>query len=379
MKQLLDFNNKNFVIFLIIINAIIHFSFNFILDINSVNFYSFNIQVILFFILFNIFIFMFVNLIFRKNNVLINVLISGTLYTVFYSLGFVDQINSDYLNSIITSLFPYLWIKVSILGNGAWIYFSIVLAFLILIVNQIKKKILNKKNDKKENFIINGIIIYLGLTVFVWFVTHFAFLGSHFVYMNNNKLVVLNIIDNKEYDLYKNYNILKFDNYNKMKEYYYDEIIKNLYKNATENQKENIKNRKNDILTKSFIDYEFFEKNKNFEEIYRVKNYNDIKNFWDWIFFSFNTNMKDSYNDIYYNSFLYSPYCNNCSVDTFSHFHFIIKKENNNYISYITFDNNFKKELINDKYNFINILFHIIYIILFIFIYRIHLKRGVFK
>lgn len=275
-------------------------------------------------------------------------------------LVFVE--NAEIFNIPLYYIFNIHFIQTIIKHDNSpfWLIGLIIISAVLLGLRLFyRTKIKKIKTDITTQQIINyGFLTYLILVPSIWVFTHFNYVSSNFFYMNVYSNIVANIIENPDIAIDKS-NIKVFNNFSEMEEYY-----KEKYKDHTE---------KLDKLDLNLN--EFFEAFKNQFKGYNKKmDYHDVVSFEDWVDFCLNqrhTAYIPSKNMFYkYELFIPKSY----DSEPLSHFIMNVKidYENKNLTSYITFDQSFKKLKKNYFFNFIYIVFHIVFISFWLWIIRIH-------
>lgn len=262
-------------------------------------------------------------------------------------------------------LFPFNFVRASVdEGSPAWAITIILVSFVILFIkNWIndKKNPKPKKNELLSSFFKNGLMAYAFLAVSIWVFTHFTYLGTHTYYMMGNiKYIdkITHVLDEKEEN-----NYMPIHGLHKVKSV--DEAIKVI--DDYKKYKTNDKIEQIETMKREWIDA-LNGKNP------KVTTYDNMSKFWDWLEIVFNFEFVGYKNNTFWHSSLSVP--KEYDYDLARHAMLYARlAPDGSYWLYIELNNNFKGYKQNYFFNFMYLVFHAVFIGLFIWLYSIHKKR----
>lgn len=291
---------------------------------------------------------------------------------------FEQKINSF----LVTSVWPYKFMQVSLHdGNFVWLLMlGLYLGLFFIIYGYWFVR--NKKHDNPDGFwkidrqlMFLGLGVYGCISIFIFIFTHFTFVGSNYIYMENEFRYVDKMADHYE-------QINEQNNFSVKELHYFKNIeeVKNFYQEpAFANRMMQGQNRTDFYKTAiSFINSSTEQKFPSFS----LMTYQNMQRFHDWIEISDNFNFMGSTQDKMWYAELtpLDVIYKGDSHDVLRHSLLYIKKTiHGGYYVYFVQDRTFKDFHMNNIFNIFFIIFHLVYIALFIYLLRIHRKVNLNK
>lgn len=348
----------------------------------------------------NVFLFFIVNLpftllcfLFLKKRHFVYSIISSVILTMpvmylFASpqyLELYNNMNKLFDNVLVKPLAPFNFVIASVSGGSS--VFVLVISgfvglFLLIYGNWFLK---NKKIDDlydtvQRKVIYTGIGVYGIINILIWVFTHFAFVSSNYLYMGYNIRIIDQIATHyQEKDKTEFIKIKELKYFSNIEDvlfyYYYDAGLSDNKKGVDKEQ--NFKTMMNTIKMLKESDFKYSP---------TQVNYDSMKRFHDWVSIAYNFSYNKNENQTYWMLEL-TPVNKDVlkdneikPKDVARHSMLFIKKtQNNGYYTYLVQDRTFKENKMNYIFNSFYILFHILYISLFIYLCSIHRKKQLNK
>lgn len=308
----------------------------------------------------------------------------GSSSAIFIALNYpwANAFWGQFMNDVLVKyLWPSRFIQVSIKdGNFFWLLMlSLYVGIFLIIHGNWHVKKLKKdgfwKIDRQVMYL--GLGLYAVLTMFIFIFTHFTFVGSNYVYMENSLRYVDKLADYYDFiDMKENFalkDLKYFKSWQEMKDYYANPLFK--ARLSTAESKEDFYNESMNLINRI--------KEKGFQPMEPIT-YEKINRFHEWMEISYNLNLKQANQQekkLWYSE-LTPPEVifKGGEKEVLRHsFLYIKQSKDRGYYSYFILDRTFKDYKMNDIFNIFFILFHLVYIGLFIYLLKIHKKINLSK
>jgi hypothetical protein len=283
---------------------------------------------------------------------------------------------NDQLNQLVWIFYPTP-LMTAILDDAAaipWAFVVVGINIIISIVLSLRKKTQVKGISK---IVHNGLLVYSVLTVSLWFVTHFSYVGSNYIYMANDLKIIDSIVENhleKGMELPKQFNLKKYDTYEEFKKDTFSVTQAEYVQDKIANP--DLKWSKELILLN-----DWFNKiqdtrlgNNPQKEIQK----SDVKDFTNWVFFVLNYSQVRITPDKWIMCDLIFPPKVNSHATMIKHGLFYVKIKEGKLYTYVEFNRTFKEKQQNLIFNVFYALFHVVYWLCLMYLISHH-QRKVFK
>lgn len=311
---------------------------------------------------------------FSKNKSLLRELFITFVITAVI-FNFIVEFN-PILNNLVYMFYPTPLTQ-AILDDAAAIPWAFVVVGINIVIGVLLYLLQNKKVAGLNKIIHNGLLAYAFLTIAVWFFSHFSYVGSNYIYMANNIKIIDGIVENhikNNTPIPSSLPIQTYKNFEELQYYTFKQNIERLKHDSTQQFNES-KSRELSMLGNWFNQV----KAKNLGQV-PLKNMttNDVRDFSNWVFFVLNFPQGQAMPDKWIAVDLIFPQKVDAKTSLIKHGLFYVRKQNDVYYTFITFDKTFKQNHQNLIFNAFYSLFHFVYWALFIYLIRHH-KKHVFK
>lgn len=283
---------------------------------------------------------------------------------------------NDLLNQLVWIFYPTP-LMTAILDDAA----AIPWAFVVVGANVIISILLSLKNNRKvkgiSKIVHNGLLVYSVLTISLWFVTHFSYVGSNYIYMANDLKIIDSLVENhleKQMPLPKEFNLKVYDNYDTFKSDTFA-VTTNEYKQDKITNPD-LKWSKELILLNDWFN-KLQESRLGLNVQLPVKSEN-VHDFTNWVFFVLNYAQIRMLPDKWIMCDLIFPPKVNSHSTMIKHGLFYVKIKEGKYYTYVEFSKTFKEKQQNLIFNLFYALFHVVYWICLLYLISHH-KKKVFK
>lgn len=280
------------------------------------------------------------------------------------------------LNQLVWVLYPTP-LTTAILDDAA----AIPWAFVVVGINLIISVILSFRSKNKINgigkVIHNGILVYCVLTVALWFVTHFSYVGSNYIYMANNMKIIDSVVENhvsKNLPLPQGFNLKVYNSYEDFKK----QTVVITQQEYLEDKKSNpdLKWSKELILLNDWFNK--LQETRLGQNPVKEIAVSDVHDFTNWVFFVLNYSQIKMTADKWIMCDLIFPPKVNSRSTLIKHGLFYVKIHEGKLYTYVEFNKTFKEKNQNLIFNAVYALFHFVYWLSLLYLVSHHQKR-VFK